>query len=84
MHIASNILRVREKFFSNEYITKLVKGSMKTDRLTSLALMNIHRYITVDYDEVARLFFQLHPRKIYLKNLVFQQFKLILRIMYTM
>ena len=37
---------------------------MKTDRLTSLALMNIHRDIAVDYDEVARLFFHLHPRKI--------------------
>ena len=36
---------------------------MKTDQLTSLALMNIHRDIAVDYDEVARLFLQLHPRK---------------------
>ena len=45
---------------------------MKTDRLTSLALMNIHLDITVDYDEVTRLFFQLHLTKINQKNLVFQ------------
>ena len=49
-----------------------LRGSMKTDRLTSLAQMNIHRDIAVDYDEVTRLFFQLHDRKINQKNLVFQ------------
>ena len=31
---------------------------MKTDRLTSLALMNIYRDIAVDYDQVAKLFLQ--------------------------
>ena len=49
-----------------------LRRSMKTDRLTSLALMNIHRDIAIDYDEVAILFFQLHPGKISQKNLVFQ------------
>ena len=39
---------------------------MKTDQLTSLALLN------ADYDDVAWLFFQLHPIKIDQKNLVFQ------------
>ena len=31
---------------------------MKTDRLTSLGLMNLYRDIAVDYDQVAKLFFQ--------------------------
>ena len=46
-----------------------LRRSMKTDQLTSLTLMNIHRDIAVDYDEVARSFFQLHPRKINQKKL---------------
>ena len=49
-----------------------LRRSMKTVRLISLALMNINRDIAVDYDEVARLFFQLHPRKTNQKNLVSQ------------
>ena len=49
-----------------------LRKSMKTDRLTSLALMDIHHDIAVDYDEVTRLFFQPHPWKISQKNLVFQ------------
>ena len=84
VYLASNILGVQEHFFSNEEITKMAKRSMKTDRLTSVGLMNIHRDIVVDYDEVTRLFFQLHRRKFNQKNLVFQKFKLILRVIYTM
>ena len=49
-----------------------LRRSMKTVRLTSLALRNINRDIAVDYDEVTRLFFQLHPRKTNQKNLVSQ------------
>ena len=30
---------------------------MKTDQLTSFALMNIYRDIAVDYDEVAKIVF---------------------------
>ena len=41
-----------------------LRRSMKTERLTFLALINIHHDIAVDYDEVARLIFQLHARKI--------------------
>ena len=67
--IASNILWVQEKFFSNEEITKLAKKKYE-NRLISLSCTNnLHRDIAVDYDEVARLFFQLHSRKINQKNL---------------
>ena len=49
-----------------------LRRSMKTDRLTSLALMNVYLDIAVDYDEVTRLFFQHYPRKINQKNVVLQ------------
>ena len=45
------------------------RRSTEINQLTSLALMNIHHDTAVDYDEVARLFFQLHPRKISKKKL---------------
>ena len=45
------------------------RRSMEINQLTSLALMNIHHDTAVDCDEVARLFFQLHPRKISKKKL---------------
>ena len=60
------------RFSSMRRLQNWLRRSMKTDRLTSLTLMNIHRDIAIDYDEVAILFFQLHPRKINQKNLVFQ------------
>ena len=44
---------------------------MKMERLGSVAIMNIHRQEKVDYKHVSELFFQLHPRKINLTNLLF-------------
>ena len=49
---------------------------MKTDRLTSLALMNIYRDIAVDYDQVAKLFLQSQENQ--------SKKKIILRVIYTM
>ena len=60
------------RFSAMRRLRNWLRKSMKTDLLTSLALMNTHSDIAVDYDEVARLFLQLHPRKIYPKKLVFQ------------
>ena len=45
---------------------------MTSNRLTSLAIMNVHRTVEVDYEEAAKLFFELYPRKIHLANLVFE------------
>ena len=48
-----------EKSFSAmRRLWNLLRWSMKTDRLTSLGLMNLYRDIAVDYDQVAKLFFQ--------------------------
>ena len=49
-----------------------LRVSMKTERLSSLALMSIHLNVEVNYDKVATLFFELHPRKIEEKNLIFE------------
>ena len=44
---------------------------MKMERLGSVTIINIHRQEKVDYKYVSKLFFQLHPRKIKLTNLLF-------------
>ena len=48
-----------------------LRASMKMERLGSVAIMNIHRQEEVDYKHFSELFFQLHPRKISLTNLLF-------------
>ena len=42
------------------------------ERLSALAIMHIHRDRSVDYSEAVKLFMELHPRKIELKNLVYK------------
>ena len=63
VNIASNILRVRENFSAMRRLQNWLRRSMKTDRLTSLALMNIHHDIAVDYDEVAKIVFSASPQE---------------------
>ena len=46
--------------------------SMTMGRLRNLALMNIHRDMTVDYDDALKIFMQLHPRKRLLTNLIYE------------
>ena len=45
---------------------------MTMGRLRNLALMNIHRDMTVDYDDAVKIFMQLHPRKFLLTNFIFE------------
>ena len=49
-----------------------LRSSMKTSRLTSLALMNIHYSAHVDYKEVVKTFLEKHPRKIDVSNLIYE------------
>jgi len=49
-----------------------LRASMMMDRLSNLALMNIHRDVSVDYDNAVKIFMELHPRRILLKNLIFE------------
>ena len=48
-----------------------LRSTMISDRLSSLAIMNIHRNVEVDYKETAKLFFTLCPRKIQESSLIF-------------
>ena len=44
---------------------------MTTKRLSSLAIINIHRRVQIDYKRAAKIFLELHPRKIL--NLIFDE-----------
>ena len=48
-----------------------LRGSMKMERLGSVAIMSIHRQEKVDYKHVSKLSLQLHPTKINWTNLLF-------------
>ncbi|XP_065681369.1 52 kDa repressor of the inhibitor of the protein kinase-like [Hydra vulgaris] len=49
-----------------------LRASMTADRQDSLVIMNIHYNENVYYKQVSKLFFTLHPRKLYEKSLVFE------------
>ena len=44
---------------------------MTMERLIALAIMHIHR-LSIDYSEAIKIFLTLHPRKVELKNLVYE------------
>ena len=48
-----------------------LRSTMKSDRLSTLAIMSIYRNIEVDYKEEAKLFFTLYPRKIQESSIIF-------------
>ena len=48
-----------------------LRSSMNYERLSALAIMHNNRTVEVDYEEASRLFFAVHPRKIYDHNLTF-------------
>ena len=49
-----------------------LRSTMKTERLTALTIMNVHREVEVDYEKVAQQFLRLHPRKLDESNLTYQ------------
>jgi hypothetical protein len=49
-----------------------LRASMDTPRLSSLALMNIHYGHPIDYKKVVQTFLQMHPRRINMKNVIFE------------
>ena len=48
-----------------------LRSTMKSDHLSSLAIMIIYRNVKVDYKEAAKLFFTLYSRKIQESSLIF-------------
>ena len=53
----------KRSFSAMRRLQNWLRRSMKTDQLTSLALMNIYRDIAVDYDEVAKIVFSASPQE---------------------
>ncbi|XP_065658079.1 52 kDa repressor of the inhibitor of the protein kinase-like [Hydra vulgaris] len=51
-------------FSARRRLRKWLRASKTADRLGSLAIMNIHYNEIVDYKQVSKLFFTLHPRKL--------------------
>ena len=71
-HLASCLLADCERsFFAMGRLRTWLRSTMKFDCLSSLAIMNIHRSIEVDFIKAAKLFFTLHPRKIQEFSLIF-------------
>ena len=58
-------------FYATCRLRTWLRSSMKMVRLGSLAIMDIYRREKVDYNHVFILFFQVHPRKINLTDLLF-------------
>ena len=56
---------------------KLVKGylrtTMTTERLSGLALMNIHHSKPMDYDTIVQKFSEQQPRRMLLVNPIFEE-----------
>ena len=48
-----------------------LRCNMKYNRLSTLAIMNIHRSVKGNYEEASKLVFALYPRKIYESSLIF-------------
>ncbi|XP_065667995.1 52 kDa repressor of the inhibitor of the protein kinase-like [Hydra vulgaris] len=62
----------KHSFSAMQRLRTWLRARMTDDRLGSLAIMNIHYNEIVDYKQVSKLFFTLHPRKLYKKSLVFE------------
>ena len=58
-------------FSAMRRLRKWLRSTMKSDCVSSLAIMNIHRNVKVDYKDAAKLFFALYPRKIQEYSLIF-------------
>ena len=48
-----------------------LRSTQKTERLTALTIMNVHREAKVDYEKVVQQFLWLHPRKLDKSNLIY-------------
>ena len=50
-----------------------LRGSMATKRLSSLAIINVHREVQIDYKRAVKIFLELHPRQLNVSNLTFDE-----------
>ena len=47
-----------------------LRASMTTKRFSSLAIINIHREVQIDYKHAVKIFLELHPRTLNVSNLI--------------
>ena len=62
----------KRSFSTMRRLNTWLRSSMGSNRLSALALMNIHYSQTIDYKRAVNLFLNLHPRRIDAANLIYQ------------
>ena len=50
-----------------------LRATMITKRLSSLPIINSHRGVQIDYKRAVKIFLELHPRKLNVLNLIFEE-----------
>ena len=61
----------KRSFLAMRRHRKWLRNTRKTERLTALTIMNVHREAEVDYEKVVQQFLRLHPRKLDESNLIY-------------
>ena len=62
-----------ESFYVLRRLRTWLRASMTTKRLSSLAIINIHREAQIDQKRAVKIFLELHPRKLNVSNLIFDE-----------
>ena len=61
----------KRRFLAMRRHREWLRNTRKTERLTALTIMNVHREAEVDYEKVVQQFLRLHPRKLDESNLIY-------------
>ena len=76
-------MRMRKGFFVLRRIRTWLTASITTKRLSSLAIINIYRGNQSDYKRAVKIFLELHPRKLKVLNLIFDEEQMCFIFTYT-
>ena len=60
-------------FFVLQRLQTWLRASMTTKRLSFLAIINIQRGVQVDYQRAVKIFLELHPPKLKVSILIFDE-----------
>ena len=61
------------KFSVLQTLQTWLRASMTTKRLSSLTIINIPRGVQIDYKRAVKMFLKLHPQKLNVSNLIFDE-----------
>ena len=77
LKLAANLLvtscRCERSFPILRSLRTWLRASMITKRLSSLAIINIHREVQTDCKRTVKIFLELHPQKLNALNLIFHE-----------